>query len=714
MGTGNTVTVIAEGMYSTITVSAGQQTTGSIIGRGSAHTQRIGYRQNIAHQVILVAGNTTGRVHHGGNVTRLVIAVVGHATGTISHRNHLGSGIIGERTSTPLVIADALHTATGIPGVEHRRSHTGTGNGQHTTACVIANACLRTVTVHLANQSGISVVLVTSHRLLSSTGSLIGCSQSTARIIAVLGHTTRGGNHAYHLVRTVVLVAAQTALSVQYLHGVTCTVINHRGDSRVVSICANLRARILGENLAAHRAAQVVTRDTHAVNTIVSGEGLARGINRSTYTHAGRVNQCGQSACGIILASPHTTGGVNGADQAHQTIVGVAELRTTRQGNAVNIAVRIKGTLHTATQRVNHCNNVTARTVLILGASTGRIHRSHQATTSSVLKTPAGAIRILTAHHVTGRIIGELSLQPKSRNNLHQVSRSRVLATGQLLLSITNTGQQTELVILKGDGNTFRAHHALQQAVSPFKTGHMTVAVGHRRGVTLKIVGVLVSHRSHRAYGRALGRLLPRSSLIEGVALSLSLQASTTSQTGGTASARVRLNSTHRHRNYAVLLVIREEGFSTLIGDLANNTAALIAIASGAGTIAVHHAHTVAKVIVGIASTPAFRVNNSGQACVLVANPQVRVGGVFVRNVSNAVRQVAVANTTTVFGVLLSNTTGRVVVVRHLNSAGTSHHAVNQAGCVMFITAGTGITVHSAQVGTTIKGDVLVTHRLTT
>ena len=713
MGAGNAVTVIAEGMYSTITVSAGQQTTGSIIGRGSTHTQRIGYRQNIAHQVILVASNTTGRVHHGGNVTRLVIAVMGNTTGTISHRNHLRSGIIGERTSTPLVIADALHAATRIPGVEHRSSHTGTGNGQHTTARVIADACLRAVTVHLANQSGISIVLVTSHRLLSSAGSLIGCNQSTARIVAVLGHTTRRGNHAHHLVRTVVLVATQTALSVQNLNGVTRTVINHRGDSRVVSICTNLRTRIIGENLGTHRAAQVVARDTYAINTIVSGDGLARGINRSTYTHADRVNQRGQGACGIILASPHTTGGVNGADQTHQTIVGIAELRTTRQGNAVNIAVRIEGTLHAATQRVNHGNNVTARTVFVLGTGTCRIHRSHQATTSGVLKTPAGTIRILTAHHVTGRIIGELSLQPKSRNNLHQVARSRVLTTGQLLLSITNTGQQTKIVILKGDGNALMAHHTLQQAVSPLKTGHMTVAVSHRRGVTLKIVRVLVSHRSHRAYGRVLGRLLPRSSLIEGATLSLSLQASTASQTGGTASARIRLNSTHRHRNYAVLLVISEEGFSTLIGDLTNNMAALIAIASDAGAIAVHHAHTVAKVIVGITSTPTFRVNNSGQACVLVTNPQVRVGGVFIRNVSNTVRQVAVANTATVFGVLLGNATGRVVVVRHLNSAGTSHHTVNQTGSIMFITAGTSITVHSAQVGTTIKGDVLVTHRLT-
>ena len=315
---------------------------------------------------------------------------------------------------------------------------------------------------------------------------------------------------------------------------------------------------------------------------------------------------------------------------------------------------------------------------------------------------------------MTGRIIGELSLQPKGGNDLHQVPCSRVLATGQLLLSVTNTGQQTTLVILKGDGNALRAHHALQQAIRPLKTGHMTVAVSHGRGVTLKIVRVLVSHRSHRAYGRVLGRLLPRSSLIEGAALSLSLQAGTTSQTGGTASARVRLNSTHRHRNYAVMLVIGEEGFSTLIGDLTNNTATLIAVASDAGTIAVHHAHTVTKVIVGIASTPTFRVNNSGQACVLVTNPQVRVGGVFVRNVSNAVRQVAVANTTTVFGILLGNAASRVVVVRHLNSAGASHHAVNQTGSVMFITAGTGITVHSAQVGTTIKGDVLVTHRLAT
>ena len=162
------------------------------------------------------------------------------------------------------------------------------------------------------------------------------------------------------------------------------------------------------------------------------------------------------------------------------------------------------------------------------------------------------------------------------------------------------------------------------------------------------------------------------------------------------------------------MLVISKEGFSTLIGDLTNNTAALIAIASDAGTIAVHHAHTVTKVIVGIASTPTFRVNNSGQACVLVTNPQVRVRSVFVRNVSNAVRQVAVTNTTTVFGVLLSNTTGRVIVVRHLNSAGTSHHAVNQAGSIMFITAGTGVTAHSTQVSTTVKGDVLITHRLTT
>ena len=314
MGTGHTVTVITKGMYSTITVSAGQQTTGSIIGRGSAHTQRIGYRQNIAHQVILVAGNTAGRVHHGGNVTRLVITVMGHATGTVSHRNHLGSGVIGERTSTPLVIADVLHAATGIPGVEHRRSYAGTGNGQHTTARVIANACLRAVTVHLANQTGISVVLVASHRLLRSTGSLIGCSQSTARIVAVLGHTTRGGNHAHHLVRAVVLVVAQTALSVQYLHGVTRTVINHRGDSRVVSICTNLRTRILRENLATHRAAQVVARDTHAANTIIGGDGLTRGIDGGTYTHTGRINQRSQSACSIILASPHTTGGVNGAD----------------------------------------------------------------------------------------------------------------------------------------------------------------------------------------------------------------------------------------------------------------------------------------------------------------------------------------------------------------------------------------------------------------
>ena len=621
MGTGNTVTVITEGMYSTITVSAGQQTTGSIIGRGSAHTQRIGYRQDIAQQVILVAGNTTGRVHHGGNVTRLVIAVMGHATGTISHRDHLRSGIIGERTSTPLVIADTLHAATRIPGVEHRRSYAGTDNGQHTTARVIANARLRTVTVHLANQSRISVILVTSHRLLSSTGSLIGCSQSTARIISVLGHTTRGGNHAHHLVRAVVLVAAQTALSVQNLHGVTRTVINHRGNSRVVSICTNLRTRFLGKDFATHRAAQVVTRDTHAVNTITSGDGLARGIDGGTYTHTGRVNQRCQSACGIILASPHATGGINGAHQTHQAIVGVAELRATRQGNAVNIAVRIKGTFHTAAQWVNHCHNVTARTVLVLGTSTGRIHRRYQATASSVLKTPAGTLRVLTAHHVTGRIIGELSLQPKGGNNLHQVTRSRILATGQLLLSVTNTGQQTTLVILQGDGNALRAHHALQQAVSPLKTGHMTVAVGHGRGVTLKIVRVFVSHRSHRAYGRVLGRLLPRSSLIEGAALGFSLQAGTTSQTGGTACARVRLNSAHCHGDHAVMFVIREEGFSTLIGDLANNAAALIAVASGTGTIAVHHTHTVAKVIVGIATTPAFRIDNSGQACVLVIDP---------------------------------------------------------------------------------------------
>ena len=69
------------------------------------------------------------------------------------------------------------------------------------------------------------------------------------------------------------------------------------------------------------------------------------------------------------------------------------------------------------------------------------------------------------------------------------------------------------------------------------------------------------------------------------------------------------------------MFVIREEGFSTLIGDLANNAAALIAVASGTGTIAVHHTHTVAKVIVGIASTPAFRIDNSGQACVLVIDP---------------------------------------------------------------------------------------------
>ena len=457
----------------------------------------------------------------------------------------------------------------------------------------------------------------------------------------------------------------------------------------------------------------MVTRDTYAINTIVSGDGLARGINRSTYTHAGRVNQRGQSACSVILASPHTTGRVNGADQAHQTIVGIAELRTTRQGNAVNIAVRIKGTLHAATQRVNHGNNVTARAVLILGASTCRVHRSHQATTSSILKTPAGTIRVLTAHHMTGRIIGELSLQPKSRNNFHQVTRSRVLTTGQLLLSITNTGQQTTLVILQRDGNTLRAHHTLQQAISPLKTGHMTVAVGHRRGVTLKIIRVLVSHRSHRAYGRALGRLLPRSSLIEGTALSLRLQAGTTSQTGGTAGTRIRLNSAHRHGDHAVVLVIREKGFSTLIGNLANNAAALIATAGNTRTIAVHHTHTVAKVIVGIATTPTFRVNNTGQACVLVTNPQIRVGGVLVRNVSNTVRQVTVANTTTVFGVLFGNATGRVIVVRHLNSAGTSHHTVNQASSVMFITAGTSITMHSTQVSTTIKGDVLVTHRLT-
>ena len=205
----------------------------------------------------------------------------------------------------------------------------------------------------------------------------------------------------------------------------------------------------------------MVARNTHAINTIVSGEGLARGIDGGTYAHTGRVNQRGQSACGIILASPHTTGRVNGADQAHQTIVGVAELRATRQGNAVNIAVRIKGTFHAAAQRVNHCHNVTARTVLVLGASTGRVHRCHQSTASSVLKTPAGAIRVLTADHVTGRIIGELSFQPKSRNNLHQVARGRVLATGQLLLSVTNTGQQTIIVILKGDSNALRAHHTL-------------------------------------------------------------------------------------------------------------------------------------------------------------------------------------------------------------------------------------------------------------
>ena len=218
------------------------------------------------------------------------------------------------------------------------------------------------------------------------------------------------------------------------------------------------------------------------------------------------------------------------------------------------------------------------------------------------------------------------------------MTSSRVLTTGQLLLSITNTGQQTKIVIFQGDGNTLRAHHTLQQAVSPFKTGHMAVTVGHRRRVTLKIIRVLVSHRSHRAHGRALGRLLPRSSLIESTTLSLSFQAGTTSQTGGTASARIRLNSAHCHGDYAVLLVISKEGFSALIGDLTNNTAALIAVAGNARTIAVYHTHTVAKVIVGIASTPAFRVNNGGQACVLVANPQVRVGGVFVRNVSNAVR----------------------------------------------------------------------------
>ena len=161
------------------------------------------------------------------------------------------------------------------------------------------------------------------------------------------------------------------------------------------------------------------------------------------------------------------------------------------------------------------------------------------------------------------------------------------------------------------------------------------------------------------------------------------------------------------------MLVIRKEGFSTLIGDLTNNTAALITVASSAGTIAVHHTHTVAKVIVGIATTPAFRVNNSGQACVLVIDPQVRVGGILIRNISDAVRQVAVANTTTVFGVLFGNATGRVVVVRHLNSAGTSHHTMNQASSVVLITAGTGITVHSAQVSMTVKGDVLITHRLT-
>ena len=161
------------------------------------------------------------------------------------------------------------------------------------------------------------------------------------------------------------------------------------------------------------------------------------------------------------------------------------------------------------------------------------------------------------------------------------------------------------------------------------------------------------------------------------------------------------------------MLVIRKEGFSPLIGDLTNNAAALIAVASSAGTIAVHHARTVTEVIVGIASAPTFRINNGGQTCVLVVNPQVRVGGVFIRNVGNAVRQVAVANATTVFGVLFSNAAGRVVVVRHLNSTGTGHHAVNQTGCVVLITAGTGITVHSTQVGTTVKGDVLVTHRLT-
>ena len=300
----------------------------------------------------------------------------------------------------------------------------------------------------------------------------------------------------------------------------------------------------------------------------------------------------------------------------------------------------------------------------------------------------------------------------KSGNNLHQVTCSRVLATGQLLLSVTNTGQQTELVIFKGDGNALRAHHALQQAVRPLKTGHMTVTIGHRRGVTFKIVGVFVSHRSHRAYGRALGRLLPRN--IKSAALGFSLHAGTTSQAGGAASAWIRLNSAHCHGDYAVMFVIGEEGFCTLIGDLTNNAAALIAVASGTGTIAVHHTHAVAEVIVGIASTPAFRVNNGGQACVLVANPQVRVRGIFIRNISDAVRQVAVANATTVFGVLFGNAAGRVVVVGHLNGAGASYHTVNQAGSVVFITAGTGVTVHSAQVSMTVKGDVLVTHRLTT
>ena len=292
------------------------------------------------------------------------------------------------------------------------------------------------------------------------------------------------------------------------------------------------------------------------------------------------------------------------------------------------------------------------------------------------------------------------------------MARSRVLATGQLLLSVTNTGQQTTLVVFKGDGNALRAHHALQQAISPLKTGHMTVAVGYGRGVTLKIVRVFVSYRSHRAYGRALSRLLPRNPL-KSAALGFSLQAGTTSQAGGTASARIRLNSTHCHGDHAVMFIVSEEGFCPLIGNLTNNAAALITVASGAGTIAVHHTHTVAKVIVGIATTPAFRVNNSGQACVLVIDPQVRVGGILIRNVGNTVRQVAVANATTVFGVLLGNATGRVVVVRYLNSTGAGHHAVNQAGSVVLITAGTGITVHSTQVSTTVKGDVLVTHRLT-